>query len=44
MIIDHPLGRYFLVRDYDPIPRLIHFQYESEYAEAKYDQSLIEER
>jgi dolichyldiphosphatase len=35
MIIEHPLARYFLLRDYSSIPRLIHFQYESEYAEAK---------
>jgi hypothetical protein len=35
MIIEHPFARYFLVRDYSPIPRIIHFQYESEYAEAK---------
>ncbi|CAF5224447.1 unnamed protein product, partial [Rotaria magnacalcarata] len=30
-----PLGKYFLIRDYSLIPRLIHFQYENEYAEAK---------
>ena len=35
LITDHPLGKYFLIRDYSPIPRLIHFQYENEYAEAK---------
>ncbi|CAF3414144.1 unnamed protein product [Rotaria sp. Silwood1] len=34
-IIEHPLGKHFLIRDYAPIPRLIHFQYENEYAEAK---------
>lgn len=34
-IVEHPWAKYFLVRDYTPIPRLIHFQYESEYAEAK---------
>ncbi|CAF0986864.1 unnamed protein product [Rotaria sordida] len=34
-IIEHPFGKYFLIRDYAPIPRLIHFQYENEYAEAK---------
>ncbi|CAF5212503.1 unnamed protein product, partial [Rotaria magnacalcarata] len=35
LITDHPLGKYFLIRDYSLIPRLIHFQYENEYAEAK---------
>lgn len=35
MIVEHPIGRYFLLRDYGPIPRVIHFQYESELAEAK---------
>jgi len=34
-IIDQPLAKYFLIRDYSPIPHIIHFQYESEYAEAK---------
>ncbi len=34
-IIEQPLAKIFLVRDYAPIPRLIHFQYESEYSEAK---------
>lgn len=38
MIIEHPLARLFLLRDYGPIPRLIHFQYESEFSEAKYDE------
>ncbi|CAF1007011.1 unnamed protein product [Adineta steineri] len=34
-IIEQPLAKFFLIRDYTPIPRIIHFQYESEYAEAK---------
>ncbi|CAF0815188.1 unnamed protein product [Rotaria sp. Silwood1] len=34
-IIDQPLAKYLLIRDYSPIPHIIHFQYESEYAEAK---------
>ncbi|CAF1101786.1 unnamed protein product [Rotaria sordida] len=34
-IIEHPFGKYLLIRDYAPIPRLIDFQYENEYAEAK---------
>ena len=34
-IIEHPFEKYLLIRDYAPIPRLIHFQYEDEYAEAK---------
>ena len=35
MIVEHRLAKLLLLRDYAPIPRLIHFQYESEYAEAK---------
>lgn len=35
LIVDHPLGKLFLLRDYSPIPRILHFQYENEYAEAK---------
>ncbi|CAF0742130.1 unnamed protein product [Adineta steineri] len=34
-IIDRPLAKYLLIRDYSPIPHIIHFQYESEYSEAK---------
>ncbi|CAF1510455.1 unnamed protein product [Rotaria sordida] len=34
-IIEHPFEKYLFIRDYAPIPRLIHFQYENEYAEAK---------
>ncbi len=34
-IIEHPLAKRFLLRDYSPIPRVLHFQYENEYAEAK---------
>ena len=34
-IVEQPLAKLFLLRDYTPIPRLIHFQYETEYAEAK---------
>ena len=34
-LIEHPLAKFFLVRDYSSIPRLLHFQYENEYAEAK---------
>jgi len=34
-LIELPLAKFFLIRDYTPIPRIIHFQYESEYAEAK---------
>ncbi|CAF3890629.1 unnamed protein product [Rotaria sp. Silwood2] len=34
-IIDQPLAKYLLIRDYSPIPHIIHFQYENEYAEAK---------
>lgn len=37
MIIEHPIGKFFLLRDYTPIPHIIHFQYESEIAEAKYE-------
>ncbi|CAF4162589.1 unnamed protein product [Rotaria sordida] len=33
-IIEHPFEKYLFIRDYAPIPRLIHFQYENEYAEA----------
>ena len=35
LITDHPIGKYCLLRDYSPIPHIIQFQYESEYAEAK---------
>jgi len=34
-IIEHPFGKYLLIHDYASILRLIHFQYENEYAEAK---------
>ncbi|CAF1469410.1 unnamed protein product, partial [Rotaria sordida] len=34
-IIEHPFEKYLFIRDYAPIPHLIHFQYENEYAEAK---------
>jgi hypothetical protein len=34
-IVEQPLAKYFLIRDYTPIPRLIQFQYDNEYAEAK---------
>ncbi|CAF3674469.1 unnamed protein product [Rotaria sordida] len=34
-ITDLSLAKYLLIRDYSPIPHIIHFQYESEYAEAK---------
>jgi len=34
-IIELPLAKRFLIRDYSSIPRLIRFQYENEYAEAK---------
>ena len=34
-IIEHPFEKYLLIRDYAPIPHLIRFQYENEYAEAK---------
>jgi hypothetical protein len=35
LIIDQPIAKYFFIRDYSPIPHIIHFQYESEYAESK---------
>ncbi|CAF3235346.1 unnamed protein product [Rotaria socialis] len=34
-IIDQPLAKYFLIRDYSSIPNIIQFQYDSECAEAK---------
>jgi len=34
-LIEQPLAKFFLIRDYSPIPRVIHFQYENEFAEAK---------
>lgn len=34
-MIELPIAKYFRVRDYSQIPRLLNFQYESEYAEAK---------
>lgn len=34
-IVDQPLAKYLLIRDYSPIPNLTYYQYESEYAEAK---------
>jgi len=34
-LIEQPLAKRLLLRDYGPIPRLWHFQYENEYAEAK---------
>lgn len=34
-IIDHWIAKYLMIRDYSSIPHIIHFQYESEYAEAK---------
>ena len=34
-LIEHPLAKFFLVRDYSAIPHLLRFQYETEYAEAK---------
>lgn len=34
-LIDQPVAKYLLIRDYTSIPHIIHFQYESEYAEAK---------
>ena len=34
-LIEQPLARWLLIRDYSPIPHIIHFQYESEFVEAK---------
>jgi len=34
-IIEQPLAKLLFIRDYGPIPRLLYFQYENEYAEAK---------
>ncbi|CAF0886251.1 unnamed protein product [Adineta ricciae] len=35
LIVEHPLAKYLLIRDYSSIPHIIHFQYENEYNEAK---------
>lgn len=34
-IIEQPLAKYLLIRDYSPIPHIIHFQYENEMNEAR---------
>lgn len=43
-IIDQPLAKYLLIRDYSSIPNILQFQYESECVEAKYENKLFAEK